>query len=80
MKFTIDADVPPAGSKQKPHIGYEISVNGTKKQVGHTFFTGLTIGRPELGINLVECNQEESKKTLPNGDTMEWSFVCWKLQ
>ena len=30
MKFTIDADVPPAGSKQKPHIGYEISLNGKK--------------------------------------------------
>ncbi len=79
LKFTIDADVPPAGSKQKPHIGYEISLNGTKKQVGHKFFGGLTIGRPGLGLDLVDCDREESKTTLPNGDTMEWSFVCRRL-
>lgn len=79
MKFTIDADVPPSGSTQKPHIGYEISLNGAKKQVGHKFFTGLNIGRPGVGISLSECNREESKITLPNGDEMEWLFVCWKL-
>jgi hypothetical protein len=80
IKFTIDADVPPAGSQQKPHIGYEISVDGTKKQVGHKFFTGLTVGRPGLGVDLVEHGREESKATLPNGDTMEWSFVYWRLR
>jgi hypothetical protein len=81
LKFTIDADVPPAGSKQKPHIGYEISLDGKKKQVGHKFFTGLTIGRAGLDVDLVDCDREESKskETLPNGDTMEWSFVCRRL-
>jgi hypothetical protein len=79
LKFRIDADVPPPGSEQKPHIGYEISLNGVKRQVGHKFVTSLTTGRPGLGVGLVECHREESQATLPNGDKMEWSFVCWKL-
>lgn len=78
LKFTIDADVPPAGSAQKPHIGYEISLDGLKKQVGHKFVNGLNIGRPGLGISMTDCYHEKSSTTLNNGDTIQWSFVGWK--
>ena len=78
LKFRIDADVPPVGSTQKPHIGYEISLNGVKKQVGHKFVNSLNIGRPGLDVDMVVGHREGSQTTLPNGDTMEWSIVCWK--
>ncbi|UJR17578.1 hypothetical protein I4U23_004474 [Adineta vaga] len=80
LKFTIDADVPPTGSKQKPHIGYEISLDGAKKQVGHKFCNSLSIGRPGLGVNLIKHDGEDSSMILPNGDTMEWAFVRWRVQ
>ena len=80
--FKIDADVPPAGSSQRPHIGYEIILDGKKKQVGHKFCENLTIGRPGLNESLIKHSEESSSSpmTLPNGDTMKWSFVSWKTK
>lgn len=80
MKFTIDADVPPPGSTQTPHLGYQIELNGTKKQVGHIFVDSLKIGRPATNISLNETKSEEVSVKLPNDDTVKYYYVVGKLK
>jgi hypothetical protein len=80
LKFRIDADVPPPDSTQTPHLGYEIELNGTKKQVGHVFVDSLKTGRPATNIRLNESKSEQVATNLPNGDKVAYHYVVGRLQ
>ncbi|KAI9719774.1 MAG: hypothetical protein M1812_003262 [Candelaria pacifica] len=54
LHIMLDVDVPPAGSTQAPHIGWEVKLNGQRMGNGHDWLPvgEFKIGRPAPGSEL----------------------------
>ena len=79
----LDVDIPPPGSTQAPHFGWEIEVNGSRVGNGHVWLPNgvLTAGRPPPGVELDEYGYEGKLNEEFSGNgkiEMECSFRRYK--
>ncbi|CAF1426169.1 unnamed protein product [Adineta ricciae] len=80
VRFTIDADIPPEGSQQKKHIGFEIHIKTKPKQAGHAWCDAVPKGRPCLGTSMDQETTQRRTKTFPNSDEMTYWYTTYKLR
>ncbi|CAF0926203.1 unnamed protein product [Adineta ricciae] len=79
VRFTIDADIPPEGSQQRKHIGFEIHIKTKPKQAGHAW-CNVPKGRPCLGTSMDQETAERVTKTFPNLDEMTYWYNTYTLK
>ncbi|CAF3187872.1 unnamed protein product [Rotaria socialis] len=79
VRFTIDADIPPPGSTQKKHIGFEIHIKSKSKQAGHAWCNAVPRGRPSTNERMRETETTPITETFPNTDTITYSFTTHAL-
>ncbi|KAI9700802.1 MAG: hypothetical protein M1836_002171 [Candelina mexicana] len=73
VHIMLDVDVPPPGSTQEPHIGWEVKLNGQRVGNGHDWVPAdvFKVGRPAPGTPLETYPiAPEEKKFEGNGEVV----------
>ncbi|CAF1633503.1 unnamed protein product [Didymodactylos carnosus] len=84
IRFTIDADVPPEHSSQKPHIGYTVElspVTGNHRRFnGHIFLPSgvLPMGRPSTQEYMDDHTNGEDHRDFGQKGHASWRRVYQK--
>lgn len=79
VRFTIDADIPPRDSNQKPHIGFEIHIKGKSKQAGHAWCDSVPKGRPGTGVSMREEKTGPVEHQFKNTDELKYWLTTYKI-